>query len=474
MRTLLLALVLIANTAAAQDVVKLSGHIENRLSDTVRISYNDNYVAYFPKEFFATIDKKGNFAITIPVPANIYVLAELNHGNRMADMILKAGDSLVMTVNAQHYDSTVHFTGRGSEAANFTALHTKEKGRLNQYATWMKAALVKEPADFVKIIAQNKKTEMDFLDKNKKGLPASFIKYWTAYYQYYNYFFMEQYPVMHEVMKLKRYTDTIPEINYAVVKDIPYAFNDTLLQVPPYLLYLTGVFDIKLKAAGYGYSGKDVAKARVVEDSVNALAHKKLPSGSGEYFMAQNIYGRAKNEELERTESQLGLFKKYWPESKYLASINKQVVIAERMAPGQPAPDMELITKEDGSSIKLSDLKGKVVYLGFWASWCRQCVGEMISEKKIKDELNGKPVAFVYISIDNDTAADNALCKRYKIDGIHKHAGGGWDAAEIALYGVQGMPAYFLIDEDGKLTMRNPPTPMQATQLVTEINKLVK
>jgi thiol-disulfide isomerase/thioredoxin len=122
--------------------------------------------------------------------------------------------------------------------------------------------------------------------------------------------------------------------------------------------------------------------------------------------------------------------------------------------------------------MKLSDLKGKVVYLGFWATWCRQCVGEMISEKKTKDVLKNKPVAFVYVSLDKDTTASMRIARKYKIDGIFHFASGGWNAKEAQLYGVQGMPAYFLIDRDGKIAVQNPPTPLQSTELIVAISKL--
>ena len=149
-----------------------------------------------------------------------------------------------------------------------------------------------------------------------------------------------------------------------------------------------------------------------------------------------------------------------------------QIALAERLAPGQPAPDFDIVTP-DGRHMKLSDLRGKVVYLGFWATWCRQCVGEMISENKTKEVLKNKGVEFVYVSIDKDTATSFRIMKKYKMSGIFHFAEGGWKATEAALYGVQGMPAYFLIDKEGKIAVQNPPTPMQSTELIVAISKLL-
>lgn len=473
MKPIFVALILIANNAFAQDSVKIYGNIQHPLSDSIEISYNSNRIAYYPHEYFARLDKKGNFSVTFPVPQGVYTEAVIRHGNKQAEIILQAGDSLVMAVNATHFDSTIHYKGKGSEIQNFIAHHAMEKGVMNSYTLKIKEKIYKEPVDFLKSIEQEKKAEIDFLDKNKTGLPVLFIKYWSAYYQYYNYFFIQQYPQIHELLIRRRFTDTIPEINYTVVKGMPYAFNDTLLQVTPYLLYLTGVFDIKLKAAGYDYLRNDTMNMRKLEDSVNKLAYKLLPDKSAEYFIAQNIYGRAKNQQIQRTENQFATFKKHWPKSEYLLLLERQVSVAERLALGQPAPDID-ITAPDGINMKLSDLKGKVVYLSFWASWCKQCVGEMISEQKIKTLTRNEPLEFVYVSIDNDTTADNAIIKKYKIEGLFTHPAGEWNAKEVQLYGVQSLPAYFLIDKEGKFAVQNVVTPMQATELVLQIEKLLK
>jgi len=123
--------------------------------------------------------------------------------------------------------------------------------------------------------------------------------------------------------------------------------------------------------------------------------------------------------------------------------------------------------------MKLSELRGKVVYLGFWATWCRQCVGEMIAESKTKEVLKGKPAVFVYISIDTDTATSMKIAAKYKIDGIFHFAKGGWSADEAQQYGLQGMPAYFLIDKEGNIAVQSPPSPAQSTELIVAISRLL-
>lgn len=465
--------ILCARVVSAQDSVTISGRIQNPQADSVKVVYNDNRIAYYPRVFHAAVDGNGRFSLAFPVPHGIYIQAELVHGRKGVEMILHPGDNLDVTADAAHFDSSIHFTGKGSEIANFVSRHKTERGVMNQYTIKLKTAINLLQGDFLKQIEEERLAEMHFLEKYKSQLPASFIQYWTAYYQYYNYFFIEQYPQVHEMIKKRRYTDTIPEENYRVVAEMPYAFYDSLLQVPSYLLYLTGVFETKLRSKGYAAYPKETNKMKRFEDSVYTLGYQLLPPESGEYFIAQNIYGRARTQPIERTEKQFANFRKRWPGSSYIPELEKQIATAMRLAKGQQAADINIITRE-GKQMKLSDLRGKVVYLGFWAAWCKQCVTEMIREDKMKDLLKNKPVEFVYVSINSDTAADNRIISRFKIQGAFSQARGGWNSEEVLQYGVQQLPAYFLIDADGKFALQNTPDPGHYTELILEIEKLLK
>ena len=458
----------------AGSIVKISGTIKQPLSDSISVSYNDNRIAYVPKEYFARIDKKGNFSLSFPVPDGVYTQLELKHGNKLAELLVAPGDSLVMNVESARFDSSIHYKGRGSDIQNFMALHTLQMGRMNQFSLKMRALIAKSPSEFLNCIEAEKAKEHDFLVMNNARLSAEFVKYWEAYYRYYSLFFIEQYPQMHEVVRLKRFTDTIPDINYRVIQELPYSFNDSLLQVPPYLLYLTGILEIKQRAAGYFAFAKDIKKALAVQDSLSRLALELMPGTSAAYYLAQGMYGRMRDQPIERTKAQYDDFKTRWPTSEYLPMLSQQKAIAERLAPGQPAPDFDL-SVHDGHVKKLSDLKDTVVYLGFWAGWCRQCVGEMIGgEQKIKDLIRNKPLKFVYVSINKDTAMDAMLIKKYKISGTFTQVTGEWQADLVRQYGVQSLPAYYLIDQQGNFALQNPPSPAQWTELLFAIEKLFK
>ncbi len=473
-RILLIAAIICTCTPLhAQDSVRISGKITHPTSDTIEVTYNGNNLAYYPEHHFARLDQKGNFSLKFPFPPGKFIQTEIRYADHIAEVLLSAGQKLALTVNTDHFDSTIHYAGKGSDIQNFIAKHTLAKGRMNQYNLKLRTAMTEEPNVFLEKIEQEYQSEEQFLHNYPAKLPPNLVAYWLAFYKYYNYFFMQQYPQSHQYVKLRRYTDTIPMENYTVVSRMPLAFGDSLLQVPTYLLYLTGVFDAKLRAAGYMVSGKDTSAIRVMEDSLYNIAFNLLPDKSAEFYMAQSLYGRARIQRLERTLNQLTSFKQHWPNSTYLPLLTKQVATAQRLSPGQPAPDFNF-TNPDGKKTTLSDLKGKVVYLGFWAGWCRQCVGEMLQERKIKDLLHNKPLEFVYVSLGSDTASEAALIDKYRIEGNFTTAPGGWDAKEVADYGVQSLPAYYLIDQQGNFVRQFTPSPAQTMELVMAIEQLFK
>lgn len=453
-------------------IVKLSGHIANAVDDTVRISYNDNRLAYYPNEFIAKMDKRGNFSFEFPAPANSYILAELKHDNHIAEMMLTDGDSITISVDVARFDSSISFKGRGAEIQNFVARHTLERGRINQYTIRVRNHIGEEPQDFLRSIDAERKEEEAYIDKYKSKLPAAFIKFWKAHHTYYNYFFIEQYPQMHHMQKVRRFTDTVPDEYYAVIKALPNAFNDEYLQVPSYLLYLSGIFETRLRAAGYAVPVSEPNNARLLLDSVDKLAYKQLPGKSAEYYIAQSLYARARVQELERSHAIFSKFNTQWPQSEYLPLLRKQMELAEKLAAGQPAPDFE-VTMADGTVVPLSSLKGKVVYLSFWATWCKQCVNELRTlERKVKVLMNNKPVEFVYVSLDEDTATAKVVLQQLNLTGNFTPTKGGWYAPEVQLYGVQGLPAYFLINKEGNFAVGRPPSPQQTTELMMAISRL--
>ena len=111
---------------------------------------------------------------------------------------------------------------------------------------------------------------------------------------------------------------------------------------------------------------------------------------------------------------------------------------------GTAAPDFSV--QDADRKVTLSDYRGNVVILNFWASWCGPCVEEMPSLVELQQRFKGKGVTVVGVSIDVDNDAYHKFLKDYKIDFLTVRDP---DQKASNLYGSFKWPETYIIDRNG-------------------------
>lgn len=194
----------------------------------------------------------------------------------------------------------------------------------------------------------------------------------------------------------------------------------------------------------------DVAKAAL--DGV--LAKTKSGDVAHESLLRGYIAG------LEQSKSDLFIdygqqfIAAYPGDQQFVAAINQVIAQRAAQATGAEAPDFSAPTPE-GGTMKLSDLRGKVVLIDFWASWCRPCRMENPNVLKAYNKYRGKGFEILGVSLDDTKAKWEAAIQQ---DGlVWKHVSDlqGWRSAPAQLYGVSSIPATVLLDKEGKIIARN-------------------
>ncbi|MDR1737405.1 MAG: TlpA family protein disulfide reductase [Candidatus Symbiothrix sp.] len=193
-----------------------------------------------------------------------------------------------------------------------------------------------------------------------------------------------------------------------------------------------------------------------LESTLNSLPHVLNDTVKGEYVL--NMASRQKTYDgMQAFENKYGSYIFTDAQKTAFQAMKTDLIKVEE---GAPAIDFT-VEDTNGKAVKLSDLKGKVVYIDFWATWCGPCIKEIPSLKQLESEYHNKNIAFVSISIDAEK--DRPKWKNYVSS--HGLQGLQWYAPEAAhkeisaAYQIHSIPRFILIDKNGKVVMSDAPRP---------------
>lgn len=449
-------------TIWAQKNVKISGLItDGKVDSFAVVNLTQSSIAQ-PELSYVKPDAQGNFTFSIPMEG-VYNSIAIVYNNQHATFLTTPKEKLSLSVALK--DKVVISFPKAK--ANSTAVQNQNFEMINggfaMTAQEVRKLFDVEPSYFKTAYDSLKNIELSAIPSDAD---ANLKDYWKKNIEY--YFLSTQ--LMYGVAKIQNMGQNASAEAAQPYVDIsmttPQSFHDDHIYYPAYQDYVVNY-------SLYQYVYKNLAQANDATNNItqatkflNSLSQKKSAAlGIAKLLqMAQKGMDPSVWNFLAKD-----LVQKY-PKDPNAAFIQKSLDEMEKFNPGKKAIDFEFVTLE-GEKKKLSDYKGKVVYLDFWASWCGPCRQQMPFAKEVKKHFAGKDVVFLYVSIDDTDEKWHNGIKSMQVEGVQTRSG-GWGGELPRKYGISSIPAYFLIDKQGNFAA-SPPRPSQKQELIQVIEQLL-
>jgi len=203
-------------------------------------------------------------------------------------------------------------------------------------------------------------------------------------------------------------------------------------------------FGFVLKAEGLE-KHKDEIFSRAHEEMTKAIAtYANFPDA---YLGDGQILAQLKQDDAAK--AQFEQFVKLRPADDPVRQRALRYISEPDLARARMAPAFS-ITTTDGQRVSLDDLKGKVVLLDFWATWCEPCREALPHVREITKKFQGQPLVVLSVSLDEDEQKWKDFVAKNEMTWM-QYRDGGFKGPIASLFAVEAIPQTFTIDADGVL-----------------------
>ncbi|GGE31776.1 TlpA family protein disulfide reductase [Psychroflexus planctonicus] len=417
--------------------------------------------------------------------AGFYQLIYNNYPMLNYDIYLEPKDSIVVEQSSWQDKPSFKVTGNGAEKLHYLETDFQLFEGTNAFYKKIKSDEFHSAMDFKKFIdsifkprfkklAQSKNSDTQLDIHLKKHLEIQRANFLLQHLEYRNYYMQNEFN--YHFPKEEDYISFLDSVN---INDDFTNAKYTLEFAQNYLTYITEkeIFenpDLEKKVENLNLKWDFIShKAPTQWNDLLALSTIKDFS----FAMLEDGFFEDLSNFRKQTDS---LF--FDEENQKLFKLNAEPFL--KLAPGEPAPDFAL-PDAVGKIHRLSDFKGKVVYIDFWGTWCGPCIAEIPATLALHKKYKDEDVVFLNVALESgekeieewrsfisgDSPYAEKVLEGKPYTGVHLVAENQFRNEEIKDYLINFAPTYVLVDQEGNLVNARAPRPKQ---IEDELNLLLE
>lgn len=406
-------------------------------------------------------DKQAKFVLSSSMPVLLYTGSTFKHSDNY--WIAEPGDSVVMNYDGEQ----LYFSGKGSEKFRLKYGLDLIKRRLKRRLSNPTDGITQSLQDFFEwnqFLNLQLELSVPYVDSYKDSLSS------------YAYNFIRNITLDgvldNRSDKFRSFLawakkNQFPNQSICDIYDTTYAVNARNENLPSFTDGFIGSWDFirlnLLRSTGFEVDKLPSEEKRVLDyykigsQIYSGLSREKFHAD----FLTSVLIDRLGF--VPVTDSLLNIFYETARDGACIKYVKEFEVRARRLKAGKISPDFKLVDLK-GNEVWKNDFKGKIVVLDFWFTGCSGCIGAARTLKQIKEHFKDYPdVSFVSISVDvsKDTWRKSVDQGRYVVsDVVNLYTSGlGTNHPIVKDYNVNGYPALYLLDEDGKIVQHPLPNP---------------
>ena len=434
-------------TSLKFDIINFTG------SKSYRLVYNHTLPA---GQSTQTVSFDSDTIIHLDIDLNHPLYVTMFDGTELVNFFVIPDDTLHISLDysrSQSLNELIRFEGITGTISDYL---TRERYR---FASAPKRYQSTEEFDqMLDSLYDNSLKTLDSLVKNK-ALPEWF---WD----------LERINIIHEreVQKMLQYGQRAQWYNQFIPRG-PGFYNDMNIELTNYFwLWNTMMYLNRIRPDKYDTLLKQDASTDIFlqysQDNINALKDR-LPENVLSYFVASKVSTLFTGNRLLKmsplefeehrkridnfldansaliTDTTIYRFLINEKNRKYQKVAERSILSAGEEAPGFHLGDLK------GNYLQLTDFKGKVVLLNFWATWCQPCIRSIPEKNRLAEEFTSTDFLLVNICIDSNYDLWRELVRDNDFKGIHLICKGNWQNILRSNYNIYSVPHYTIIDRNG-------------------------